>query len=288
MDFTIDRDKYTEDQFKRLPKEVVASILDDVMHSGRNHWINLAKEDDSHLKYDYLQAIQPVDVGKNTWTVSLIGEVPHLLENGAPSQDMRETLLGSNVPVVEPGNRGKHESAKGGYYRPIPFRHATPSAGMVAGQAMGSAYSDPNLWGFSLKGGESFNKKLGIAAAKKLGKKIHRAAKKLEASTTSPYMKDKAYGGAKRTWGGRLKAGYAPKLKAHHKTDIYAGMVRMQKTYEKATQNTYMTFRTISTNVTEGWIRKAIPARNYADDTFDFINKMIPKAIESYIREVER
>jgi len=264
MDFRITKEAFTEQQLEVLSKDVLDGILDNVAQSARNHWINIAKKDTSHLRTEYLHAIQPIDAGKSTWTISLLGEIPHILEDGAPALDMRSTLLGLNVPVVPVGERGKHKNAKGGFYRAIPFRHTTPTSGSLVGQAMGSAYSG----------------KMGIADSKKLGRKIYNKAKQLASTKTDPY-------GKKTKWGKRLPAGYAPKLKKHHKTDIYAGMVKQTKTYEKATQSQYMTFRTISTSVSTGWIRKPIEARHYAEKVNKFVNRMIPRAIEAYIKGVD-
>lgn len=269
MDFRIDRNTFNLDQLALLTRNAVSEILDNVATSARNHWIKIAKEDNSHLKNDYLRAIQPVQAGKNVWTVTLLGENAHLIEDGSPSVDMRDFLLGPDVPVA-PG--GKHQNAKGGFFRAIPFRHTGPNAGAVVGQAMGSAYSG----------------KLGVEAAYKMGKTIFKEAKKLTTNKImTKYQGQWVYAGKEQKWGGRLKAGYAPKLKAHHKTDIYAGMVRNVKTYEKSRQSQYVTFRTISTTVKNGWIRKPIPARHYAEDVQKFINRMIPRAIDAYLKGSE-
>jgi hypothetical protein len=109
----------------------------------------------------------------------------------------------------------------------------------------------------------------------KLGKEVYGAAKGLEATRSRPGL------GAK--YGGRLEAGMAPKLRDHHKTDIYAGMIREEKTYEAATQSQYVTFRTISTRVTTGWIRGPIAARNYAEKVADFVVRIAPKAVAALL-----
>jgi hypothetical protein len=288
MDYRIEKGNFTVEQLALLTVDVISTILDNVVQSARNHWIKIAKEDDSHLKLDYLRGIQPIDVKgrKGTWTVSLVGELPHLLEDGDPELDMRDTLLGPNVPVVPLGNRGKHLSKNKQFYRAIPFRHTGPSSGSVVGQAMGSAYQGM----------------LGIKEAKKLGRKVFKDAKQLSASVTSniavhgtiknPFTGKSItgwrFGGTtKQTWGDRLAEGYAPKLKEHHTTDIYAGMVRMEKPYEKATQSQYMTFRTISTAKRVGWIRKPIEARHYAEKVKLFVDDLIPKAIDAFMKETK-
>ena len=102
------------------------------------------------------------------------------------------------------------KTSKAGYkYVSIPFRHSTPGTRGFVGQQM--------------------------------TKGVHAAAKKLRATLTGP-------DGGVTLWRGRLKAGLASKLQPHHETDIYAGMIRAQKTYEAATQSSYTTFRTLSNN----------------------------------------
>ncbi len=240
-----------------LSEEQVRAVVLDVADSARNHWIKLAGSLGASVRTDYIQGIQEVEYKPGMATIALVGMMPNLIEQGMQSTDMHDTLLGPNVPVVPMGGgRGKHQRADGGYYRAIPFRHATPTSNGSTGQPMGSQFAgDPTI------------------NAKKLGRDVYRAAKKLAPSTSDPYDKT--------TWGGRLPAGMAPKLKPHHATDIFAGMVRMQKTYKNATQNQYMTFRTISTG-SPGWIRPATPGVHYAEQVSTFILDLVPKVLEMY------
>jgi len=253
--------------------QVLSSITRDVAASGKDKWIKLASEDSSSFREDYVRGIQEVEPrGATGHVISLVGEIPHQLEDGSPRMDMRDTLLGPNVPVAPVGERGKHLSKEKQFYRAIPLRHTTPGSQKTIGQAMGSPYSGHQA----------------VSDAKKLGNAVYRAAKKLEGTKTDPY-------GGKTQWGGRLdtsrlrgglKKGISgiPLLKPHHKSDIYKGMVRTQKTYEKATQSMYVTFRTISTGVRdESWWRKSIPARHYADRVGEFVSRILPRAIEAYI-----
>lgn len=252
--------------------EVLQSILGNVAESARNHWIKHAGNDTSVFRNDYISGIQPVvPRGEKSQVISLVGEVPHMLEDGQESLDMRTTLLGPNVPVAPMGERGKHRNKDGGYFRAIPFRHTIPDSGKTVGQAMGSAYSGHDA----------------VSDAKKLGSEVYKNAKELLPTKTDPY--------GKTTWGGRLKTSQIsaglnegikgiPLLRPHHKSSIYEGMVREEKTYEKATQSQYVTFRTISTSVQDGsWIRKPIEARHYADKVNDFVAKILPKAIAAYV-----
>lgn len=245
----------------KLDSGTVNSILGNVAASARNRWLRLGGADESSFSGDYVRGILPTKVKSETeHVITLVGEVPHLLEDGAPRLDMRTTLLGPNVPVVPIGERGKHRNKKGGYFRAIPIRHKTPTA--KSPQTMGAAYSGHKA----------------VSDSKALGRSVYRAAKALEGSKTDPYGKTK--------WGGRLKTKGmgVPLLRKHHKSNIYEGMVRQEKTYEKATQSQYVTFRTISTSVQDGsWWRKAITPRRYAVDVSNFAAELLPRAFGAYL-----
>jgi hypothetical protein len=255
----------------------------DLAAGARAKWINLAKGDNQygkHWRYEYITGIKPVEEHNGDVVVTLEGEVPHMLENGTKTIDMRDWLLGPKVPVAPLGQKGKRLSKSGGYYRAIPIRHMTPGTqaaprGKTFGYEMGTPYegSVPN--------------------AKKLQKQVYGAAKQLGATTSEPY-KGGGYGGRLITGPtkpptmrkGDAYGGNIPKLKPHHSTDIYSGMIRKEKTYEKSAQSSYMTFRTISTDVGVGvkWMLKPIPARNYAKRVQDFVESIAAKAAEKYVK----
>jgi len=260
--------------FAKLKPDMIRAVVRDIADGARKKWLDLAAKDKSVFKKAYIDGIQEVKFTKNLAIISLVGEVPHMLEDGAPSVDMRKFLLGPGVPVVPLGERGKHKNSSGGYYRAIPFRHSTPGTGQVVGQAMGSAYAGHDA----------------VRSARNLGDLIYKAAKKLSATTSNPY--------GKSTWGGRLDTNklrtygtvigpgpMIPLLKPHHKTDIYQGMIRQEKVYEKAKQGQYTTFRTISTTGgdPDSWIRKPIEARHYASQVDAYIQKVAPMALMAFL-----
>jgi hypothetical protein len=240
-----------------LDPQVVQGILADIAEAARNHWIGLAGAAFTSTRRDYIAGIQEVEMEPGRAVISLVGELPNLLENGMPETDMRKTLLGPNVPVAPPGEPGKHQSKNGGFYRAIPFRHSGPTSSGTVAPPMGSAYGSV------------------VPNALALGKQVYGQAKKLAATTSQP--------GGGVAYGGRLPAGLAPKLKPHHKTDIYAGMIRQEKTYEHATQNSYATFRTISTNNPIGWIRSSTPGEFLAKKVEAFVQKIAPQAFAAYL-----
>ncbi len=249
-----------------LSPAIVDRIVVDIAEAARNEWLRLAGNELSTTRRDYINGIQQVKSQHGQSVISLVGALPNAIEQGMDAVDMRDTLLGPHVPVVARGQRGKHaavsKSGKWSYYRAIPFRHATPGTTGAVGPAMGSAYGGHDA----------------VADAKKLGREVYKAAKKLEATRSAS--------GQKVAYGGRLPAGLAPKLRPHHATDIYAGMIKSQKTYEKATQSQYTTFRTISTANKVGWIRPATQGRFFAKEVANFVQKIAPQAFSAYVESL--
>lgn len=237
---------------------MIDSLLANIAESALDKWRRLAGEGLFTSRRDYLAGLQPIEFHPGTAVLSLVGVLPYLIENGMAEKDLHDVYLGPNVPVVPPGQRGKHVRKKGGYYRAIPFRHSVPGAGGAVGQPMGRAYRNHDE----------------VSNFRKLGREVYGQAKELSPTTTNPY--------GKTTWGGRLPAGLAPKLKPHHHSDIYAGMVRQEKTYAKATQSQYTTFRMISTG-SPGWIRPATPGVKFADQVAAHVAKIAPEAFQAFV-----
>jgi hypothetical protein len=243
-------------------------VLGDIADGARNEWIRLAEKELKTTAEDYTGGIQPVAMKQGAAVITLVGELPNVIEQGQAAYDMHDTLLGPNVPISPPGEFGKHlkidpKTFKTGYYRAIPFRHATPGTkkkprGGAVGVEMGKAYAGHRE----------------VEDAKALGKKVYGKAKRLKGTVSDPY--------GKTTYGGRLPEGLAPKLKPHHKTDIYAGMIRERKTYEKARQSQYMTFRMISTG-SPGWRRKRTEGKFFAAKVSKYVEKVAPQAFAALL-----
>lgn len=269
LDISID-DRVPQTLQALLSPEMLERILDIVAAGARNEWIRLARRELHSSKEAYLSGIQPVEASARVRIIGLVGWFPNAVETGAEPFDMRETLLG-------PGSKVRKKAADGGWYARIPFRHGTPSSAGRAGTPMGSSYGP--VGGTSRRAGGL----MGTSEARALGDAVYGAAKRLRATTVRSGMKTQ--------WGERLPAGLAPllrgpnpahpdpRMRAGHKTDIYAGMVRERHTYEKATQSQYMTFRTISTKVTNGWIHPGIEAHHLADKVGAYIGRILPAVI---------
>jgi hypothetical protein len=243
-------------------------VLADIADGAYNEWIRIAGKALSTSRQAYLDGLQPVAMKPGAAVISLVGVLPNAIEEGQAAYDMHETLLGPNVPISPPGEYGKHlkidpKTFKTGYYRAIPFRHATPGSkqaprGGVVGVEMGKAYTGHKA----------------VEDAKALGKKVYNKAKRLKGTVSEPY--------GKTAYGGRLPEGLAPKLKPHHKTDIYAGMIKERKTYEKSRQSQYMTFRMISTG-SPGWRRKKTVGKFFAAQVSQYVQKIAPQTFAALV-----
>lgn len=148
--------------------------------------------------------------------------------------------------LLQDGDPNVKRNKDGRKYRSIPFRHQTPGTqGQGGGVPMGDPYKDV------------------VENAERLGREIYAAAKKLRP-------------------GQGLAEGFAPKLKPHHTTDIYAGMQRMQA--KGKSQVHYKTFRTISEDSDpQKWQHPGIEPHNFAESVERYILDVSEKAFGSLI-----
>lgn len=278
--------------------EVAAQVVQELTNAAAQKWRRLAQTELGATKAIYQDGVQqPVwDFGdplRPSGRIELVGMLPNMLEHGWGGGDMRQWLCGPNAKNRKPVRDKDGQII--GYYNVIPFRHGTPSSQGQAGPPMGSQFmptppSPPGLSrrampqvAFSVAQDDPRAMALHTEATKTLGKRIYKEAKKLEPTFTT-YDSE---GRASTAWGGRLQAGLAPKLQEHHRTDIFAGMVRQQTTYEGATQSQYTTFRTISTRVTNGWIHPGLTPRHFMQKVQDHIRKIAPAAIRLALRGIQ-
>lgn len=265
-------DKIFEIELPQLPKtdyEGLGKAQEQLVMAGlgalaRTTWISLASKHfpNSGRKYmTYVNAIQQPEILPGMASISLVGQAAHDIEFGKASYDLRDVFLGKSVPVKTRGQsgKGKYASAKGGFYRFIPFRHTGPESAGALGSPMGS----------------QFARAQGAQAALELGKWIYSQAKQLRATKEGPDRSVK--------WGERLPAGLAPLLKPHHKSDIFAGTYKVKKQYDGGVGNKYVSFRTISTRVRTGWIMPATPGERIMVDLAVYFKSRAPAFVTQII-----
>lgn len=272
------------DVTKLLPPGVLAQlsegtqrrVLREVAEAARAKWLSLAGERLHRTSSDYQAAIQPVEAKGDVASVTLVGRWPNMVEHGFAFFDMRETLLGPNVPVVPygSGQKGKHQNKSGGYYRSIFFRQGSARSTGRNFQRVTDAYA-----GY-----------LGQKRARQLGRMAWDEMKKLDPSLSNP--------GEKTKWGGRLSTagtelhekGRSHKIVrgpngerqfvrhggAEHAAPLFEGAVKLQQTYARATQAFFGTFRTISTSSLEGWIHPGYTGARLVSEVERYVSSIAP------------
>ena len=246
-----------------LSESAIQEVLENIANSARNHWEKLAQQYLHTSRRDYIASLKDVQLWPGMAVITLEGQPANIIEHGIGMVDLREWLLGPRVPVAPFGQKGKRRAQHGGFYRAIPFRHQTPGTAGTIAPPMGDPYRGA------------------IAGARELGQRVYEEALQLEGSKMS------SDGERVVEYGGRLPEGMFPKLRAHHQTDIYAGMIRVEAAYEKAVQAQYMTFRSISTKLRQGWIRPPTGPRHFARRTSRFVARLAPEAFAAYVRGME-
>lgn len=211
-------------------REARQRFLEGLTAAAEAYWKKLALDELRSTSRDYVAGVVRMPSTKpGTEVLVLEGMLPNMVENGWPGGDMRAWMLRSP----------KAKTAKdGSRYLIVPFRHGTPDTG---GRNVGRA----------------------------MPQSIYDVAKKLKGTKTDAT--------GKRSWGGRLHLGLrmsdearkilGEKEKPWHTTSIYTGMVRNHKTYERASQSTYGTFRVISSKSRDprSWIHPGLVPKHFAE-----------------------
>lgn len=159
------------------------------------------------------------------------------IEEGRPAYDMKQMLQTSvRTKMTKEGKR----------YLTIPIRHNTPGSGVNAPAMPPAIYAHAQKLNMSQITGS-------FMGANANGRLVPRNMYRWGNGNNDPMA--------------RLKSGLVPRLQPHHKTDPYAGMVRMP-TENKKSQ--YLTLRTMSESST-GWIQKAKPGLFILRDVATFM-----------------
>ena len=87
----------------------------------------------------------------------------------------------------------------------------------------------------------------------------------------------------KYEWGERLPEGLMPKMRDHHTTDIYAGMVRFDTSSGKQKSSQYLTFRIMGGWQSNKWIIPQQPALPLAKYTYDTIAPLFESTINRIV-----
>lgn len=231
---------------------LVRRALERVGMDAHARWKTMIQEDPKireELRKPYQESIALKQTGPLQFSVYSDWQYAYEIENGRPSRDLKRMLDTSMKVRVSTSkkNAGKR-------YLIIPFRH------MVGDMPN-------NVKTTALKMSKSSVTGMGLRPS---------GTGAWDIKTKAPLLVPK------RTykWGDRLPAGLALKQSAHHKTDIYAGMVRMNTSSGKANSSVYLTFRTMMEG-SAGWITKPVPGVFHIPKLAETIEPIARKALQS-------
>lgn len=236
-------------------------VVDDVTAAVVVNWRNAAKNELKSTRNEYIRSIYLGEKSKFKNVLVLRGMLPNMIEFGAQPFDLKEGFMKSS--------KVKH-TKKGGWYLTIPFRWATPGA-------IGENAAFSNV----------------------MPQDVHQIARQLKPRTSTVGRSSAGQSLAssslparhqtRGTRGATSNALTGQNFPAYqHKSPILEGLQRNQQTYASATQNTYATFRRVSSNSDpNSWIHTGIQARDLATKAFqktDFdtiVNNSIDRFLSS-------
>jgi hypothetical protein len=249
---------------QQMYEQVMSAVdvaVEGVAQTAMRRWaksINAADLREGQKK-DYAESLRIDRLGMAHYLVRTIYDQADQIEDGRPARDLKAMLQTSQKTRM---------SKAGKKYLIIPFRHNTPGNKALA-PAMPQAIYDQAL-------------KMGQSSILSTGSRISATGATVPQHN---YKWDKAgdvFGKKKYLSTGPLPAGLAP-IGPGHKTDIYAGMRRMDTSTGKSKSSSYLTFRVMHQDST-GWIVPAKPGLKLADKIAAQIENEAQGYIESVVK----
>lgn len=220
-----------------------------------NEWRNQAKSELGQTRRRYSDSIIQGSEGRFTGTITLVGQLPNMIENGASAFDMKDGFSKSSKRTIV-----KRKDGEVGWYLTIPFTYARPGA---------------------LGESEKFSGVLPIDVNKALNEVT---AKDPDASLSASDI-PKEYAIPKirqeiKLFDGTVKAAY------ENKSSIYEGL-KVQKNPSGGSQ--VMSFRRVSDNSDDNsWIHTGIEAKKLADKSLREVrlDELVSDVIDVFLNKL--
>ena len=242
---------FTVEQLNNLTRSIVSMATMEVEKKIRE---SISKKLKS-TKETYERGLKSYITPKTPFigTIELVDQLPNMIESGASVFDMKEGF----------GKSQKKTTTDNGWYLTIPFRWGVSTS-------IGTEFSNVMI--------ESINKvaeglKPSIVA-KEYGKVEY--GDHITIEQLKKLNNYQAHKGQSAGWGGHQPY--------EHKSPIAQGMLKIQKTYEKDPQNTYVTFRRVSNKShPDSWIHPGFKPSNFMDDALKEVDieKLMQPMIET-------
>lgn len=242
----VDSFNFPKSQVRRITRTAIETAI----YAAEKRIIRLATDGLNKTRREYIQNIsRPTFVFGNVMMfgkLELTGMLPNMLEQGATAFDMKEGFRKSNKTRWSINKKNGIRN----WYLTIPFRHATSGAG---GFSSAFASKMPKHIEDAVKGKTQAPKAQGTASQGlslnelySMGRENAKLGKRARITRNRGTLRN-------------------DQVKTYrHKSPQYAGLTRISKKYESATQGKYMTFRRVSENsAANSWIHRGFTARNY-------------------------
>lgn len=225
----------------------IAQAVAAVAEHGANEWKAAVHKAPlwSVEKAAYIDSIQWRMTGQTSAEIWADYKLSGEIESGRPARDLKKYLQTS---------RKVRTTKKGQRYLIIPFRHNTPGNSAHAAPMPDHVYD--------------LARQLSKSSVNGMGKRL---------SGSGHLVPQASY-----KWGGRLPPGLMPKAKPHHKTDLYAGMVKFDSSANGKKSSVYLTFRVMSEN-SSGWIVPAKPGLNLAQKVSQNLQPLLEAAVSKAV-----
>lgn len=220
-------------------------------------WIQLAKRELGSTREDYINSLVIGDDGFLTSKVTLTGEMNNMIEQGSAPFDQKEGFSKSSK---------RKTKADGGWYLTVPFRHAVP--GSVGESSHFSSVMPETLYERLIEEYHETGEEKLTVKEKNLPKELQTKGVRKELTVPKTNRVFEAY---------------------KHKSAQYAGITKITKTYNNATQSQYMTFRRVSDKSDpNSWIHPGFNAFKLGEKALGEmdVNSMIAKMKDKFIDEL--
>ena len=236
-------------------KGMIEYSIQELAGTFYERWGSVAQEALKSTRDQYTSGLVIGGEGNKSF-VKLVGELPNMIEDGSEGFDQKDGFSKSSKIV---------QKKDGGWYLTIPLRHATPNA-------LGENSVFSNILPTSVY--EAVRSKDELQPdSKSVGLKKGEIPAPYHIPQTRPEVITKSQRFEEYT----------------HKSSIYEGLQRATKTYEKATQGQYVTFRRVSDKSdSNSWIHKGFEARNFMEKSLDAfsVEQEVDRSVDNYLAKL--
>lgn len=226
------------------------------------NWIEAAKRELKSTRNSYIGGLIIAEEGMFANTITLTGTLNNMIENGVGAFDMKTGYMKSSKIKY---------TKSGGWYLTVPFRFGTPDS---IGENSAFSGTMPQEIYDIVKNFEP--SKTDIGGNSKGGQTLK------SGDIPSQFQTPKARNSVMNDVISKTFDSYT------HKSSIFEGIGKSQKTYQGASQSGYNSFRRVGSNSDPmAWIHSGLPQRNFASQAIENtdVDMIIDNTVDKILSE---